>query len=283
MIGSNLVSLVVTALAVLALWGRHNKSHELLLVNNSSPRLLQSDDCACSCSVQTYTCPEQELISENLDGGGLVQFLVSDRLCTLVQLAPDGKSFKPVARSYEVNDWEASAGDFSHISFDCSSAGVCSVALPPASDGAVYQLTSFDMPSQYSLDDRTERARFLEQATFGPTRAAIASLSGNFAEWIKTQQDVVPLTSHRAMYRRYLNARQGVATPQGAVVNPCHTGARYRRYAFSYSDRNGYMTIETVPGFNNKRMLKVNGFVRTVVDGPVHFRQNANTIFEDGT
>ena len=68
------------------------------------------------------------------------------------------------------------------------------------------------------------------------------------------------------MYRKLLNARMEVATPHGAVTHPCQAGTRYRKFAFSTKDNEKYVDITTV---GNKHILRVDGFVRTVIDGPI--------------
>jgi hypothetical protein len=174
-----------------------------------------------------------------------------------------------VGRSYAGYDWEASSGEFSILLWSCSGSS-CVVDLPSLPDGAVYQLTSFDAPALVRAGP-DEVARFLEQATFGPTRADInkfdvSNLPQAFANWIKDQQKTVPLTSHRAMFRQLMNSRMETATYQGAVTHPCQKGTRYRRYAFSSKDRSKYVDISTV---GNKRIISIDGFVRTVVNGPI--------------
>ena len=203
-------------------------------------------------------------------------------LCTLVQISPDSQSFKPVGRSYAGSAWEAYSGDFSSLGWSCSGTS-CAVTLPALEVGAVYQLTTFSTPPTVS---RNVVARFLEQATFGPTRAAIAKLATAsnlpqaFAGWIKDQQGTsVPLTSHRAMFRQRMNAKMETATHIGAVTHPCQKGSVYRRYAFSSKDAGKYMDIQTV---GSKSVISVDGFVRTVVQGPVYQFWDPSVVWPDG-
>jgi hypothetical protein len=122
----------------------------------------------------------------------------------------------------------------------------------------------------YSTKD--EIARFLEQATFGQTLADIATfttisnLQLAFANRIKTQQTTVPLTSHRAYYRRRMNARYEFASVVGAVTHPCQKGTRYRRFLFAFKDYGKVVTLQTIGNFTNVIM---DGFVRTVASGRV--------------
>jgi hypothetical protein len=192
-------------------------------------------------------------------------------LCTLVQVSPDGQSFKPVGRSYAGNPWEAYSGEFASLKWTCSGTS-CVVNLPALANGAVYQLMTFATPTSSSVR-QNEIARFLEQTTFGPTRTDIANLNTSanlqqaFAAWIKAQQSTVPLTSHRAAFRQRMNAKMETATRMGAVTHPCQKGSRFRLYAFNAKDKGKYIDIQTV---GSKRILRVDGFVRTVVEGPVY-------------
>lgn len=76
-----------------------------------------------------------------------------------------------------------------------------------------------------------------------------------------------------------MNARFEVATPVGAVYHPCQVDTRYRRFAFSVKDSEKIMTIETA---GTKKLVSVNGFVRTVVDGPI-VSVDGDVVLEDGT
>lgn len=314
LLGTNLLSLFISAAVVAAVYQRHcssiNRIEDAALVHR------QTQDECCSCEptfppinptpapipaptsapnnnngTPRYACPSGDLATLTLGetGGTTVEFQVSNTLCTLVLLsssATTSDSLQPVARSYLDHSWEASAGKYDTITFDCTTtAGVCSVVLPESGD-AVYQLTSFDMPLQYNNNDDVAIARFLEQATFGPTKGDMATFAASddvdFATWVLEQQSSSTISSHRAFFRKHLNARISVATPQGAVTHPCSEGARYRRYAFTFKDRNKMLTIETIPG-TTKKTLTVDGFVRTVVNGPIHWRRDASAVYEDGT
>jgi hypothetical protein len=105
------------------------------------------------------------------------------------------------------------------------------------------------------------------------------NLQQAFAAWIKDQQSKVPLTSHRAAFRQRMNSRMETATHVGAVTHPCQKGAVYRRYAFTSKDHGKYVDIETV---GTKRIISVDGFVRTVVEGPVHQLWNPSFEWPDG-
>ena len=232
----------------------------------------------------TFSCPAEEG-SINFTNEGAIEFFTSNsnRLCTLVQISSNGQSLKPVGRSYAGYDWEASSGDFATLGWSCNGGSSCVVNLPPLPTGALYQLTSFDAPELFR-NEIDEVARFLEQATFGPTRADIGSfgvtnLPQVFANWVQEQQVGIPITSHRAMFRRHLNARTEVATHQGAITHPCQKGTRYRRFAFSSKDKDKYVDITTN---GTKKILSIDGFVRTVVEGPIHWIHDQRVAWQDG-
>ena len=236
-------------------------------------------------SIQTLGCPAAGA-SMSFTLEGLIKFFITDTdsLCTLVQVSPDGEHFKPLGRSYYGYNWEASSGEFSTLNWACSVES-CLVSLPSLPIGSVYQLTTFD-GGEFNLTKSDEVARFLEQATFGATRADIASMDTvsssplrSFARWIENQQKVVPMTSHREIFRRHMNERMEIATQVGAVTHPCKKGTRYRRSAFSSLDHTKFMNITTV---GSKKILTVDGFVRTVVDGPVAQFTKPSVVWSDG-
>jgi hypothetical protein len=137
--------------------------------------------------------------------------------------------------------------------------------------GSSYRVTSFSPPEVFRNDGRDEIARFLEQAAFGISQSEVSyfdsnNLLGSFGKWIKEQQDVVPTTSHRAYFRMRSNARMETATLNGPVTHPCQKGTTYRRFAFSMKDSNKYLEIKTV---GSKKILRMDGFVRTVVEGDI--------------
>jgi hypothetical protein len=149
---------------------------------------------------------------------------------------------------------------------------------------AFYVLTSFHPPELFRDNGVDEVARFLEQTTFGITNSDISkfdttNLQFAFANWIKDQQESVPATSHRAFFRLRTNSRMETATRSGAVTHPCHKGSTYRRYSFSAKDSQKYVSILTV---GSKKILKIDGFVRTVVEGPISNTRNSSVTWPDG-
>jgi hypothetical protein len=224
--------------------------------------------------------------SINFTSNGLVAFSIpasSQSLCTLHQFSSENQRIKPIARSYAGNQWEASGGEFSSLEWSCTGF-VCSVNLPVLPNNSYYVLTSFYPPETFRNDGMDDIARFLEQATFGAPRADFADFNAaklpqSFANWIKAQQEGVPLTSHRAFFRKRTNARMETATRNAAVTHPCKKGTTYRRYAFSMKDNYKYVTLTTKGA---KVIMKVDGFVRTVVDGPISRLFFKDVIWPDG-
>ncbi|CAB9513783.1 Protein of unknown function (DUF1800) [Seminavis robusta] len=250
----------------------------------------------------------------------------NDTLCTLVQVHVNsvGETYlQPIARSYDNFNWEVTAGPYvNHLQpFRCfSNNNRCQINLDVAvpnnnPNQAIFQLTTFGRPSYYSR--RTEIARFLEQATFGATRAEIGRIDNNhsstttpnnngnatlmqqFADWVQDQMDPDkhPIMSHRAIFRRHLNARFESASSLGAVTAPCQSGTRYRRMAFSEKDINKRLTVSYFLGPHTNTsssitsqqqppsfvMLRVDGQFRTVVRAPIYrWNDEADSNNNDG-
>jgi hypothetical protein len=225
-------------------------------------------------------------ISINITTDGLVSFSIptsSQHLCTLVLQSFDAQTFKPVGRSYAGYDWEASSGEFASLGWSCNGIN-CSVNLPSLPLDTIYVLTSFYPPDQFRENGVDEVARFLEQTTFGVTNSDISkfdttNLPLEFGSWIKEQQESVPATSHRAFFRLRTNSRMETATRSSAVTHPCHKGSTYRRASFSAKDNLKYVSIVTV---GSKKIIKIDGFVRTVVNGPISNARNASVTWPDG-
>ena len=109
---------------------------------------------------------------------------------------------------------------------------------------------------------------------------ASGDLSANIVSWIQGQQNDVPMTSHREFYRKRLNARHEAPQAFGAVTHPCEVGTRFRRFAFSSKDDPYSVQITTL---NDKKVLKVNNAIRTVVDGSMNSADSMKTPVPDGT
>lgn len=206
-----------------------------------------------------------------------------DNLSTMWLITNRGKQV-PVARSYLGNDWESYPGRFSKLQFQCDGT-MCSTRLPAMSRAFkirygkyTYQLATF----RHSPGRDVEVARFLEQGTFGPTRDEIDSFPESFAEWIQQQQEV-PLSSHRQMFRKHLNHRFETPTIHGISTHACAAGTRYRNFAFS--DKDKYKKVEIRTDELGRKVFLIDNQVRTVVNVTTLYAGPAsnNAVYTDGS
>lgn len=231
--------------------------------------------------VVSLTCPQADddepLLVGDWEDGSIAElgvFAGKDVLCTLVEMnvSDDGATtvlsdLKPVGRSYNGNDWEVAPGDFATSNFDCSS-GKCRIALPAPKEGKQYVLKSYDYSHDLTSDDL--KARFLERATFGPTKADIAAFTSPRA-WVD-QQFAMTRTSHRRFFRERATDWFSYTGRSGLVhTGPCTSGSRYRNFALTRNDYGSYLEIRKSPLDDNKLILSIGGQIRTVVDGPMQY------------
>ena len=168
-------------------------------------------------TVLTVTeCPADGSPSSEIPAG---PFMLgrSSSLCILTKAVIDANGIlskiAPVARSYDGNPWEKSAGDFATmllhgIEFGEYTVG-SQITLPPLDGDEKYYLTSYS----YSIsDDENSVARLLETATFGTTSGDLSAwdkgavTKETAAQWIEEQMNK-PITSHREFYRARTNPR----------------------------------------------------------------------------
>jgi hypothetical protein len=149
------------------------------------------------------------------------------------------------------------------------------VNLPLPSEGSIYQVTTF---TSSDLDRKPidEMFRFYEQASFGATPDDLkyyskylnsSSIKSHIIGWLAPQIYEAPATSHREIFRRRMNVRMEVDTRQAAVSHPCQAGTRYRKFAITVRDSGKQMKVTSI---GMKKILSIEGFVRTVVQGPMH-------------
>jgi hypothetical protein len=216
-----------------------------------------------------------------LDGqpGDSVLLERSPQLCTLVKVDAARTQVQAIGRSYEGHAWEVSPGGPVALEISCDPTA-CAVVLPALDSGFSYELAAF----YHDLPFRDQVARFLEQATYGPTRESIEAFPNSFAAWVRTQQDVVPLTSHREFYREHLNGRIEHSFGMGVTTEPCSSGSRYRRFAFIASDVFTALAIVTDPATGRKLLVK-EGQILTVLETTTLTigEDEANVEVEDGT
>lgn len=222
--------------------------------------------------VRSGSCSPSGEVILTYEEGDTLDLAISSTLCTLVEVDTSALEngardirLKPVARSYSGGSWEAYAGNFASVQFDCSG-GSCQASPPAPPEGRVFILKSYSPPS-YSGNDLS--ARFLEKTTFGPKRDEIASF-GSPESWVESQVEMATITSHRAFFRERLTHWHSESSYHSLLhKNPCEEGARYRRYAFLPTDNDRFMKIESSAVDPSMVILSVGGITRTVVQGPV--------------
>ena len=112
---------------------------------------------------------------------------------------------------------------------DCSDGTACNVTLPPLSgEGQEYVLETLTR----LISSEAEAARFMEQATFGPTLDEINALVGsglNFKTWVAEQMEI-PLSSLRVFCRTRAKPKYKHLSFAGAVgAGPCNIYSCWRR------------------------------------------------------
>ena len=201
----------------------------------------------------------------------------------LVLQVQSGELTPYLGRSYDGRPWESSVD--SRSLFSCCPLW-CFVELPDIATGGDYELRKVPTSHTASLPTRgsdASIARMLGQATFGPTREEIASLSKSieesdlqnlatreetaFKQWVRDQIDMPP-SLHRAYYRRRTNPRifKGLVMPTGSSRAACAAGSRWSRFAFDESDRTKEIVATPVSTSGGVMFsLAVKGNVRTAV------------------
>jgi hypothetical protein len=164
-------------------------------------------------------------------GGVQTPFEVSgaDKLCTLSLVLADG-SWRQLARSYDGNAWEARAAS-PRLSFSCSGS-TCNSLLPAVEAGAALVLEGYASPGASA-----EAARFLQQASFGPSKASISALQalGGPVAWVRAEL-ARPASLHRSYFRERVNPRVLASSPAGRPRRACESGSRWRAYALRAED-----------------------------------------------
>ncbi len=240
-------------------------------------------------------------------------------MCTLTRVNDAFKaevSYIPIARAYDENpNWSKSAGRYSSTTeVTCGEADadggseyqlgdrLCQIKLDPplelTHDG--YYLTSFQVDDNLA-DERAIVASFLEKVTFGPTAEEINQLHTQYSQqgpmalalWLKQNLEK-PITSHRAQFRKALHPRAvesyiyGIPGPR-----PCERDARFRRFAFTYTDveisrgssspadHTGApytkMQIETIQiDGENHWAVKFGDHIRTILSSPMEYYSEAS-------
>ena len=195
------------------------------------------------------------------------------KLCTLTKShrSKTNEVF-PVGRSYDNNEWEAVAGPYDTLTYNCDSVS-CEVNIVDINDkDSKFQLTSFE----HSITERDETARFFEQATFGVTLGDLTEMEKQqvinptsnllpyFTQWTYDQMYNQSTTSHRETFReRALNPYNigDKGREAKAKTQPCEEGSYWRGYTFTEMDRYKHVTVDHV---NGTYVLSVDGKFRTI-------------------
>ena len=113
------------------------------------------------------------------------------------------------------------------------------------------------------------------QATFGPTRAGVASMAASMQvkghaaavlTWIREQM-ALNATLHRTYYRQRVNARTVAPSATGGVHSACTVGSRWHRFALLKNDVKKDLVISATGGGGGGLgyTFTVDGVVRTEV------------------
>lgn len=204
-------------------------------------------------------------------------------LLTLVRIDPtscDAPAID-VAWSYDGRPWERAPSALGlglprgfPCDPECSQPTACVFVPDGRFEYRVDRLHTSELPK---ASPESSGARFLQQASFGPSRAslddflaahAITSLAemrgksvGKYADYI-VEQMALNATSLRAYFRKRLNPSVVGRIALGSVIRPCDANARYSGYALGYHDTGALLRVvpdAELGGFE----VAVGGAVRT--------------------
>ena len=190
--------------------------------------------------VPEYSCPPSGKSTVVLELGRKITVAPSNEgeVCTI-----EGKAI--LGRSYDGYSWERTTS--STQEFDCEPNGRCSIVLP--TNAGSFKLSGYS--SSMKQTSQSEIARFLMQATFGPTKAELR-LWGTitFRDWV-IEQIALPASLHRSYYRRRANPRLGAQVVPGRPRKPCENLSRWHRHAFTSRDIGREFVITSIAGSAN--------------------------------
>ena len=203
----------------------------------------------------------------------------------------------PCARSYERNEWEVvlpRAPGAALVQITSCSRRACTLLIPDDPD-YTYIIHTTDVKERHgsvttanTWHDRSA-SQLLTQATFGPTRDAIANLSSRLqagdatsatfgrgaappptppamTQWVLDQMTAQP-TLHRSYIRKHANPRQEFLSDLGRPRSACEIGARWSRIAIRADDISQALELKQVAGNSgtNVTALYINGVLRSEV------------------
>lgn len=225
------------ASSVEALIGYLSSRPEIELIGAGHPPWMKAMTCSVDgwlarigalCGAFSFGCAAlcgMESLQLQAQGGELLLTLPEGSPAThqlyRVERSTDGDSWLPLARNYGAS-WQ---GVYPHA-IEPQNTPAGQLMQEPAADTAVLYRMITDNPTP--LDNSSQAARFLQQASFGPTLAEIEQLPGidnsatmngpeytAFADWIEVQM-ALPATSLRAWWRQ----RSNPLFTDGTTVSP---------------------------------------------------------------
>jgi hypothetical protein len=141
-----------------------------------------------------------------------------------------------VGRSYDSNDWEASAiavgTGVPSLTFGCSTGSYCYVEIPTSLKGSFYIVAR---ERERATTPKEQVSRFLNQATFGATWQEVNSFPSTPHAWV-AQQLTETATSHRAYYRQRVHSPVGLGSPSGRQQKYCEESSRWDNLAIVKAD-----------------------------------------------
>jgi hypothetical protein len=184
----------------------------------------------------------------------------------------------PVARAYDQQPWERSGGGHAATlnDWECTNR-TCRTYMP---NGKRFVLRSRTVPNATTV---AQIARFLEAASFGPTRATLAAAATTAASgdgdglafhhaYLHEQMDVVMPTYHREFFRRRVNVEWRRSSAEFSTrTNPCSVDdgtvvpTTWRRTAFSTRDVDAKNIYFGLVGNNTTRwQISVDNQIRSM-------------------
>jgi hypothetical protein len=198
----------------------------------------------------------------------------TNQVCMLQRVTTDAtdgtvtKTFAPAGRSYNGRVWESVAGPYTtDIQFECTAGIACvtSEPLPTLEGNQEFVLVA----AEHTVSQEEEVARFLEQATFGPTRDLLNNWvsTQSFDDWIKAEIDSDVITEHRQYFRARANARATLLKDSKTAVadKPCGANSRWRHYAFGWEEDKYDQQITVTVVNADTFLVSVDGVPRTEV------------------
>ena len=171
----------------------------------------------------------------------------------------------PVSRSYDHHKWEKVAGPYTEeLKIQNCNENACDIELPSLDNLEPHRYVLMTREQDLPLNEKV--ARFLMQATFGPTMSDIDDLvKSNFEQWVRSQIDMEP-TYHREYFRKYAHSSLFEEKVEYSTrpSDPCLKNSIWRDYAFTPDDYDKMMDVSQLS--DGRFLLSVDSIPRTVID-----------------